>query len=736
MPLNPRLLRRLSAAGAVIIVLIVSAFYLRGIMKEKHIGSIPAIPADVAQSTKGFTVSKSEGGRTIFTIHAAQAEQLKESGRSELHDVNIVIYGRQSNRFDQIYGADFLYDPKTTDVIAQGDVNIDLEGDSGGASRPDQSPPQEIKNPIHLKTSGLVFNRNSGLAQTKEQIEFRLPEANGSAVGASYDSHNNLLILQSAVHLVTTEKKRATITAQRAVITKDPAKAVLQAARVEEQARSVQADKVTLLLRPDNTIERVLGDGNVQIEDTSSKGFKLNAPQGELFLVGKQEIRSGVFSGGVAFAGNGASPIHGTANRLLLDFGPKNQVTKAHAEDSVQLNQGPEKKSMQVQSDGLDLFLTNGKKLEKAVTSGAAQVLLVQGPTKTTITADAFQAAFNASNRPTSISGSSNVRTVSTTSGKADQITTSREILATFNSQNAIQEVVQSGDFHYTQGQQTASSDRARYLPAEEAVTLIGTPRVQDAASGLTADSIQLNRETDIILAQGGVKTTYTNLKPQANGGMLSSGDPIHVTGASMVANRKTGEAKFTNARLWQSANIVEAPVMDFDREHRSLKAQGSGQGKVSCVFIQPDKDGKAVPVNLTADHLSYVDAERKAVFTGHALAHNSETTISADEIQVFLLPRGNQGASQLDRIVANGEIQIDQPSRKATGNQLVYTAQDEKLVLTASAGRRPVIVDSQRGQITGDSLTFYRHDDRVVVDSKESSQTVIQTRIRDASKK
>src|SRR5262249_10803673 len=112
MSVNPRVLRRLFAAAAVIAVLTVSAFYLRGILKVKRLANVPQIPSNVSESTKGFTFSKSEGGRTLFTIHAAQAERLKDSGRADLHEVNIVIYGRQSNRFDQIYGADFQYDPQ------------------------------------------------------------------------------------------------------------------------------------------------------------------------------------------------------------------------------------------------------------------------------------------------------------------------------------------------------------------------------------------------------------------------------------------------------------------------------------------------------------------------------------------------------------------------------------------------------------------------------------------------
>jgi lipopolysaccharide export system protein LptA len=736
MRVNPRLLRRIFAGGAVIIVLTVSVFYLRGILNEKRVGNIPKVEPNIVQRTTAFTFSKSEGGRTLFTVHAAREEQLRESGRAELHDVNIVIYGRQSNRFDQIYGSDFQYDPRTGEVIAQGDVNIDLEGNSSGASQPDQAPPAEIKNPIHLKTSGLIFNHKSGLAETQKLIEFSLPEAHGSAVGATYDSRSNRLTLHSSVRVVTTEKRALTITAQQAVMTKLPSRAVLQSARVEQESRSIQADKVTVLLRPDNTIERLLGEGNVRVADAGVHGFDMTAPQGELALAGKQRIRSGVLSGGVAFQEHGPAPAHGTAQRVLLDFGDKNQVTKAHAEDSVQLSQGAPEKSMQLQADGADLFMREGRHIEQAVTSGVAKILIVQRESKTAITADRFQAAFNARNRPSSITGSSNVRTVTSTAGKPDQITSSNEITAVFNNQNAIQEAEESGDFHYQQGQQTATSDRARYRLADETITLTGSPRVQDPGGAVTAESIQLDRKTNVAVAQKDVKTTYTNFKPQPDGGMLGSSDPIHVTGTSMVANQKMGEAKFTNARLWQAANIVEAPSMVFNRDHRSLQAEGSAQDRVKCVFVQVDKNGKSVPVEATSNHLSYVDGERRAVFSGNVLVRSSETTISADTAQVFLRPRGDQSGGQLDRILAQGTIQIDQPGRKATGDQLVYTAQDDRLVLTGSPGKRPVILDAQRGQITGDSLTFYRHDDKVAVDSKENSPTVTQTRIRDASKK
>jgi len=41
------------------------------------------------------------------------------------------------------------------------------------------------------------------------------------------------------------------------------------------------------------------------------------------------------------------------------------------------------------------------------------------------------------------------------------------------------------------------------------------------------------------------------------------------------------------NARLWQDANLVEAPSIQFDRDRRSLVAQGTAAHPVSTVLVQ-----------------------------------------------------------------------------------------------------------------------------------------------------
>jgi lipopolysaccharide export system protein LptA len=77
--------------------------------------------------------------------------------------------------------------------------------------------------------------------------------------------------------------------------------------------------------------------------------------------------------------------------------------------------------------------------------------------------------------------------------------------------------------------------------------------------------------------------------------------------------------------------------------------------------------------------------------------------------------------------MVALGDVIIQQPNRRAEGQQLVYTAAEDKFVLT---GGPPSIFDAEHGKITGVSLTFFRHDDRVLVDGEASTPVVTQTRV------
>ena len=91
------------------------------------------------------------------------------------------------------------------------------------------------------------------------------------------------------------------------------------------------------------------------------------------------------------------------------------------------------------------------------------------------------------------------------------------------------------------------------------------------------------------------------------------------------------------------------------------------------------------------------------------------------------MLFRSMTTVGKVERIVAQGQVVVTQPARRATGQQLVYIAAEDKVVLT---GGPPSIFDAEHGTIRGDSLTFFSRDDRVLVETRTSSPTVTQTRV------
>src|SRR5271165_5379123 len=129
-----------------------------------------------------------------------------------------------------------------------------------------------------------------------------------------------------------------------------------------------------------------------------------------------------------------------------------------------------------------------------------------------------------------------------------------------------------------------------------------------------TATLVRMNRQSGDAYADGDVKTTYSELKPQPNGALLATSDPIHVTAEHMASRQQPSIAHYTgNVRLWQGANVVRAPKIDFDQDSRTMIAFGDDHQHVLSLFIQESDDGKTTPTEVIADKLTYTDAERKA---------------------------------------------------------------------------------------------------------------------------
>jgi lipopolysaccharide export system protein LptA len=767
MPLPVSRLRRWLAAGAILMVAIVAGMYLYARWRVRNaVHEVPPkVGVDIQQTAQGFSISKSEAGRTLFRVDASKAVKFKKGGVTALHDVKIVVYGKDASRFDRIAGDDFEFDPASGEVTATGTVKIDLEGNPQGLAHPDQAPPEEMKNPIHVEASGLSFNSKSGNASARGRVEFQTPQASGSAVGIDYVSKTGTMTLVSGIVMDVSSPQSVRLNAERAVITRNPRQIVLSRPRLEHDRRRLRSDRATLFLRDDNTVDRILAEGDVESEIHGASDATARADRGELFLTGPRNLLTmAVLSGNVKLDSQGDRPAKAAAGRVTLHFAGKEILQTVHAEEGVRLLQkkivaasaggraGPalsgvegvpvaplaaDAQEVEMTAPAMDFVVKDGHLLQSAVTSGPPQIVITQPGVsqRTVVTAAKFTAGFTERNRLASLHGAPEARIVSSRSGQPDRVSTSHTLDVAFRPEGGIASIVQQGELAYVDGTRKAWAQRATYTPADQMLVLNGSPRVVDSGMTTTAEVMRMNRATGEAIAEGNVKSTYSGLKAQADGGMLATADPIHVTSRSMTAHRLPGVAVYSgNAALWQNANVVQAPTLEFDREQRSLVAEGTASQPVSTVLVQADKSGRAAPVTITSAHLTYKDAERKVFLDGGVTAKGADATLTARQMSVFLAPRNPSQSNsdpstpgRVERIIAQDHVIVAQPTRHATGDRLVYSMADEKFVLT---GGPPSIFDAERGQITGDSLTFYKRNDRVLVEGRETSPTVTRTQV------
>jgi lipopolysaccharide export system protein LptA len=601
-----------------------------------------------------------------------------------------------------------------------------------------------------------------------------------------YIGKTNTLTLESHIHLAVSGPQAGVIHAEHGVITNEPRVIVLDHPHFDHAVTAMQADQATFYLGPDNSVQRVVATDHVVAQTKpsaadSSAPMHARADHAEFLLTEKQNLlQTGTLTGHVHLEQEGPQPMQGDAGRVILDYAGKNELQMVHALDGARLFQkaaqqttakssnptsGPQ--DFELTAPVIDFKVVNGRLIEHAVTSGTAQITTSSPDSpasRTVVTAGKFDGQFSTDggkNRLTTLHGAPNARIVNSVPGQPDRVSTSDSVVAAFLPEGGIQSITQQDNVVFTDNQppekrMQAWARTARYTPADQMLVLTGSPRIANGSMITTANSVRINRATGEALAQGDVKSTYSDVKEQPDGALLASSSPIHVTALSMTAHNMPSTALYSgNARLWQDANIIEAPTIQFDRDRRFVTAQGTAAQPVQTILVQQSKvqrekaqpekklagqsgggqkSADSGPISITAMKLTYADSERRVHYEDHVFAKGTDFTATASTADAYLRPRtqtsANQsvsGLGQLDHMVAETNVVITEPNRHADGQKLVYTASDDKFVLT---GGPPSIFDAEQGKITGVSLTFFRSDDRVLVEGEASTPVVTQTRV------
>ena len=209
-------IRTLVLVAAAVLLAALGVFLVSAKWKNLMSRDLPhRLAKNIEQEASGYTFVHTFGAHSQYRIHAAKEVQLKND-HVELHDVEIDLYGEDGSRIDRIAGDTFEYDQKSGLATAQGPVEMLLTRPSASTEAAVETAGKTkghviaevgaVTGPagqIDVKTSGVTFDRNTGLVTTDQRVNFSTAQGYGSAIGAKYDSQSGRLMLEQAVELTT-----------------------------------------------------------------------------------------------------------------------------------------------------------------------------------------------------------------------------------------------------------------------------------------------------------------------------------------------------------------------------------------------------------------------------------------------------------------------------------------------------------------------------------------------------
>jgi lipopolysaccharide export system protein LptA len=759
---------RWSATVAFLLAVIVCGVYLRGVWVAKQAAkkAPPAVPAAVEQRSNEFSYSKVEGQRTIYTVQASRTTEFKEGNRNLLEDVSISVFGKQGERNDTLRtkACDFI--SSTGKITCAGEVQITLQaGGAAGASA----------KPIRVLTSGVSFDRDSGLARTDKPVTFRWPAGEGRAIGVQYDSNQGTLQLEHNVGLSlapATPKSGLQAESKAGPQAVAPEKAVqvtgdsmlfqrekhtvqlLGSVHAVQATHELTCDSLLLDLDTAFHVKHLTASGHPRTIDTDAQSpMALDADEISAAVTTEGAVESLVATGNVHGSRKAPAGEDGIeAGRLQVNLATRQNVPRLlTASGKVALTSSSSNArggTRRVESESLEIHFTKDSVpghvlVENVNTLAPARVewqdmaMLNGKPAKQTVhmRGNRMNLQFAGQNQLDRLTGTGEVEVTRQLGDAPEQTTDSRELAAQFSNAGEWSTIDQTGDVRFREGMRTGQGDRAHADHAANTFALGGSVVLSDGTMRTTAQSALFTQDSNELRADGNVQS----IELHAGAGSLANlaAGPAHVSAAHLVADVAKGHATYSGgSRLWQGDSVIEADTVELDNPLHVLVARGHVRG----VFPQAAWNPKGGPPPGQVMHqgtdlwhvrgglLTYWGQESRARIEQDPSADSSEGSIRGKQIDLFFAPGpAGSSAQQLTRAVATGDVTVREEDRRGTSNKAEYTASEGKFVLSEG---KPTLYDSNGDTTTGRQLTFFFSDDRIVVDSEEGLRTLTLHRV------
>lgn len=667
-----------------------------------------------------------------------------------LKDVEIETFdspelARSNIRYAKIRAGTATFDQAANNIKLNTDVAINLVSKSKkgndqstdiNAGRASLAFAGEVAKTAQLKIFELFDNVR---ITTSEQGG--VSPTNIEAGYALYNKDADRFELRQGAHIVTkTGDKSTDIRAVEIIYERTAGKAELRGgSEIRQGADLLKGDNVFADLFSNGKIKEAIVRGNASARQTTSERTTIvTAPELNAAFVDSGTLRS---ANAIGQSSVEILPQEGSEyTRITTNSGRGIGIVfrgegliesmRTDGRTTIQLNAAsgdPKSANKRVTADVVKtVFQANGKDMQKAEAVGNAELFvepLSLDPKnyKTTVNAPRFDCEFfpTGNNVRTCLAGkkarATRVPTIPTES-RGSQTMTSDYMTAGFDPHtNDIERLEALGGAKFSELERSAIAEQFLFIQATEVLTLRGgEPTVWDSRARGKATEIDWHTAANKSYMRGSVSTTYYNPKKMRDASPFGGTDkPVFITAANAEIDHAAETALYTgNARGWQENNYVRGEKLYMDQKGGRFTAEGGVESALYAARIRGDT-GPVVPTSASAGSLTYQREARLLQYRTKVDIRQGTDRITAGSADVFLDER-----NELARTIAESDVVITQPGRRATGSWAQYTAADEVAILR---GQPATVSDTVNGSTQNAEISFFMRERRVVADGKST---------------
>ncbi|MGI8788426.1 MAG: LPS export ABC transporter periplasmic protein LptC [Pyrinomonadaceae bacterium] len=618
---------------------------------------------------------------------------------------------------------------------------IDLNGNVDVYQKPTNANPKWTK----TKANRAVAQIRKELKQLElfENVEIQTASNNEKPTEiktdyALYDKDADKFNLKNGVEIVTNkDNKQTLIKSSEAIYEQASGKVFLSGgAEITQGADYLKGDNLTAELYPNKSLKNTFVKGDAYLKQvtpertTEVSGNELNASFGD-----NQQMQI-------------ANAV-GAANANLIPS-KADEYTKVSlsAPNAIRLNFN-NGLLQQMQTEGrttVAMFAPNGKSdasnkrltadtvktsmkgdgvnLTRAEAVGNAELYiepLKNSPEnyRTTVNAPRFDCDFfEAGNNPQNCTATEKAKAVRVPTvaaeNRGNQILTAEKMNAAFNQQtNDVQQFDAAGNAKFTELDRTGTADKITFTAGDGTVRLRGNPLVFDSRARAKANEIDWNTRDEKSFLRGKVSTTYVSQK-QTGGAtpFAQSNAPVFVTAENADFDHRTEIAVYTgNARAWQENNYVRADKLILNQKQGQLYGEGAVQSLLYDAKKTENGVEKNVPVYAQSQKIYYFKDKNLLRYETDVDIRQGTDRILAGIANVYLNDK-----NELAQTIAETNVVVTQPNRRATGDYAQYVAANDTIVLRGNPAQ---IEDAENGSTQGAEVTVNLRTNRVVGESK-----------------